>query len=133
MTALGVLSLVDAAAPVIRELHRILRDRGRIAVADLVLTDGAGSRTAGPNTFRSLPRLAEELTAGGFRVLDANAGDLRPDPRWEAASALVAEQVERAHPDSPALRAWRHDQDRLGELLAADDVAAGWLVADRIG
>ena len=34
----------------------------------------------------------------------------------------MAEQVERAHPDSPALRAWRHDQDRLGELLAADDV-----------
>jgi hypothetical protein len=133
VTALGVLSLVDAGAPVIRELHRILRVRGRMAVADLVLTDGSGSRTSGPNTFRSLPRLAEELTARGFRVLDANAGDIRPDPRWEAASTLVAEEVERLHRGSPALRAWRADQARLGELLAAGDVAAGWLVAERIG
>ena len=133
VTALGVLSLLDAGAPVVRELHRILRLRGRIALADLVLTDGSGSRTSGPNTFRSLPRLAEELTAGGFRVLDANAGDVRSDPRWERASALVAEQVERAHHGSPALRAWRADQDRLGGLLAAGDIAAGWLVAEQIG
>jgi len=134
VTLLGVISLVDDLGPLADEVRRILRPDGRVAVADLVLTDGhAAAMVSGPNTFRSLPRLADELGASGFRVLAAGAGAVEADERWDAAAARVEEEVERAHAGAAALRSWRADQERLGALLADGVVSVGWLVAERVG
>ena len=85
---------------------------------------------SGPNTFRSLLRLADELGASGFRVLAAGAGEVEADERWDAAAARVEQEVERAHADAAALHSWRADQERLGALLADGVVTVGWLVAE---
>jgi SAM-dependent methyltransferase len=130
---LGVLSLVEDLGALVSELRRILRPAGRVAVADLVLTGGpAGVEVSGPNTFRSLMRLTDELAAGGFRVLDAGQGETGSDERWGAAATRVDDEVERAHAGAAVLRSWQADQGRLRGLLADGVVAPGWLVAARI-
>ena len=133
-TLLGVASLVQDLGPLSEELCRILRPNGRVAIADLVLADGpAAAMVSGPNTFRSLPRLARELRASGLRVLAAGAGGMEADDRWDAPAARVAEEVERAHAGAAALGSWRADQERLGALLSDGVVTVGWLVAERVG
>jgi SAM-dependent methyltransferase len=133
-TLLGVVSLIEDLGPLVEELRRILRPHGRVVVADLVLTDGpAGATVSGPNTFRSLPWLADELAASGFRVIDCGQTDAESDERWDAPAARVDEEVERAHAGTAALRSWRADQERLRGLLADGVVAAGWLVGEQIG
>jgi SAM-dependent methyltransferase len=131
---LGVLSLVEDLGPLVGELRRIVRPAGRVAVADLVLTDGsAGVDASGPNTFRSLAQLADELATGGLRVLDAGQGETESDERWETAATRVDDEVERTHAGAAALHSWRADQERLRGLLADGVVTAGWLVAAPIG
>lgn len=130
---LGVVSLIEDLGPLVEELRRILGPAGRVAVADVVLTDGAaGGEVSGPNTFRSLARLADELATGGFRVLDGGHDETGSDERWDAAATRVDDAVERAHGGAAALRSWRADQERLRGLLAQGVVAPGWLVAARI-
>jgi SAM-dependent methyltransferase len=126
-----VLSLVEDLRPLVEELHRVLRPAGRVAIADLVLTDGSAGMAAGPDTFRSLARLADDLAAGGFRVLDAGEDETESDERWSAAVTRVDDEVVRGHGGAAALCSWRADQERLRGLLADGVVAPGWLVAAR--
>jgi SAM-dependent methyltransferase len=127
-TAIGVCSLLADLDGFLAEVTRLLRPAGRLGIADLFLVDGF-ERSIEPNTFRSVPRLTERLTAAGFSVVDVGCGPPEPAETWAAPQRAVDAEIARRYGRADFYAAWKADQEHLGALIDDGVVMSGCVVA----
>jgi SAM-dependent methyltransferase len=131
VTAIGVCSLLDDLDGLLDEALRVLRPGGRLGIADLFLVEGPGCEI-GPNTFRSVPELSDELIRRGFVVVDVGCGNPEPAATWASVQQVVDAEIDRVHGNDPPYAAWKADQEHLQTLVDAGAVMSGCVVA-RLG
>jgi SAM-dependent methyltransferase len=128
VTAIGVCSLLADLHGFLDEVTRVLRPGGTLGIADLFLVDGT-TADVGPNTFRSVLELSEELIRRGLTVIDVGCGPAEPDDRWAEPQAAIEAEIERRHETDAMYAEWKSDQQHLAALIAAGSVMSGCVVA----
>jgi SAM-dependent methyltransferase len=128
VTLLGVTSLIGDLTATLTEARRLLRRGGRLGLSDVCLAEGDLERH-GPNTFRSLARLAAEMTGAGFLCIEVAAGEADLTTEWHELAGAVDDAVEAAHAGDPAFPAWRADQQHITRLASGGYLHAATIVA----
>ena len=126
----GVISLMPDLTALMREVDRVLKANGRVAIGDLFAV-GEHGVTARPNTFRTVEEVTTLLTRHGFTLVSVGLGEAEPDASW----AEVAERIDRWIVDECSRRAgyaeWKQDQEHLARHIESGDVIGGCAVAQR--
>ena len=125
--ALGVLDTTGAKADLLRELHRVVVDGGRLGLIAYERADHVEPE-AGPdgNEFPTLAETAELLATCGWAVVQRiDAADVAGAPAWWDHAADAAEdRVLAEHRDDPVVDRVEEQQEQMGALLRRGDVVS---------
>jgi SAM-dependent methyltransferase len=125
----GVVSLLDDADAVFRDVARCVRPDGRVVVLDLVPSTAQDVR-AGPNRFRAVETLESELEAAGFIVEDRAVASVEAG-RWGDVADQVNREIIRRYRGDAGFGAWLDDHRHVARVLASGRVLMAGVAARR--
>ena len=131
VTMCGMLSLIDDAAPVLAEARRLLRPAGVLAIADLFAFGHEDIRSE-PNTFRTMPSLAQLLHDHGFELTEMGLGSTAPRSDWVQTSSRIDDWIDARYRRHPSFTAWEDDRNHLDAHIRRGDLIGGGVVASMI-
>ncbi|SFK90516.1 class I SAM-dependent methyltransferase [Geodermatophilus ruber] len=124
---LGVLCTTSDKAGALAELHRVLRDGGRLGLLVFVADRPLPPPLPEGNEFPTEPELLDLLGAAGFRLAETATADLGDSaPEWSRRAGAVEDEIVRRHGDDPRWSEAQEQSGRVGRLLA-DGALRAWL------
>jgi SAM-dependent methyltransferase len=130
---LGVLCTTTDKVAILAELRRVVRPGGHLGLLVYAATGELTEPRPAGNAFPADTSLPAMLADAGFAITDrADAGDLpSAPPSWHERADRVEQAMAERHRDDPRWREARQQSDRIGHLLAAGQLRAVLLAADR--